>query len=325
MSIWETYRAAAAAIGRFMLDSLIPTRQTRPADVVASNAVVRLFLVPTQSHVTSIGAPIASWISFNSLSISCSQKVANYCVQPISRRQSVVTKQIQKWRVNWWEMILMLKGYSLTSSFFDMRTTASAPNAFATDKRSLWVSATTTRRLPKALAQRRVTSPIAPPPMTNTRVAGPTLLRLQVWTATLRGSHIAPSSSVTFSGSLKHIPAGCTTCFRPPIQTTTIKPVLWLCLVGCWLRDQYTWKTSVCSMLFRLINLSRIFFVEEFNTSMQSILLIWLPKGKLLMGTSISMPVLWERERESLKLYTCLASAPWTGGVAKNFISGHKL
>ncbi len=85
MRIWKTYRAAAAAMGRFMLDSLIPTRQTRPADVVASNDVVRLFLVPTQSHVTSIGAPIASWISFNSLSISCSQKVANCYVQPISR------------------------------------------------------------------------------------------------------------------------------------------------------------------------------------------------------------------------------------------------
>ena len=52
---------------------------------------------------------------------------------------------------------------------------------------------------------------MGPAPMMSTAVSGPTPARRHACTPTLRGSHMAPSSRLTPSGSLKHRSAGCTT------------------------------------------------------------------------------------------------------------------
>jgi len=109
----------------------------------------------------------------------------------------------------------------LTFTSVDTKTVASAPSSLATFSRSGEISATTTLGLPKACAASIVTRPIGPAPRISTFVGGPTPARRHACTPTLRGSHMAPSSKVTFSGSLKHKSAGCTTCCIP-----TLGPIL---------------------------------------------------------------------------------------------------
>ena len=56
---------------------------------------------------------------------------------------------------------------------------------------------------PIALAVIRLTRPMGPAPHTNTNEPKVTPARRQAWTPTLKGSRMAPSSKVTWSGSLK--------------------------------------------------------------------------------------------------------------------------
>ena len=68
------YREAAGVMGSVISFSRIPTIQTHPAERVTFNEVVKLLVTPTQSHVTSMGAPIAFCIALISFSISCTHE-----------------------------------------------------------------------------------------------------------------------------------------------------------------------------------------------------------------------------------------------------------
>ncbi|OAY69676.1 hypothetical protein ACMD2_15562, partial [Ananas comosus] len=82
---------------------------------------------------------------------------------------------------------------------------------FATERRHSSTSTIMILGAPNARAASIVTKPIGPAPMISTFFSGPISARRQAWIPTLRGSHIAPSSKLTLSGSLKHKSAGCTT------------------------------------------------------------------------------------------------------------------
>ncbi|BAF24327.1 Os08g0545300 [Oryza sativa Japonica Group] len=97
-----------------------------------------------------------------------------------------------------------------SSARADTLTAASAPRDRATERRCSSTSTITTRVAPNARAASRVTRPIGPAPMISTPVSGPTSARRHACTPTLSGSHMAPSSRLTFSGSLKHRSPGCT-------------------------------------------------------------------------------------------------------------------
>uniref|UniRef100_A0A0A9E2G7 Sdh1 n=1 Tax=Arundo donax TaxID=35708 RepID=A0A0A9E2G7_ARUDO len=97
-----------------------------------------------------------------------------------------------------------------SSALADTFTAASAPRDVATDSRCSSTSTITMRGAPKARAASSVTRPMGPAPMMSTPFSGPTSARRHACTPTLRGSHMAPSSRLTLSGSLKHRSPGCT-------------------------------------------------------------------------------------------------------------------
>lgn len=92
----------------------------------------------------------------------------------------------------------------LTSILLDTLTTASAPSCLAIASRLSSTSVTAILDAPNAFATSNDTKPIGPAPMTATVLPGAISARRQACTATLRGSHMAPSSRETESGSLKH-------------------------------------------------------------------------------------------------------------------------
>ena len=69
---------------------------------------------------------------------------------------------------------------------------------------------------PNAHADNTVIISIGPAPITNIFVLGPTKAQQQAWTPTLSGSHMEPSSRLTFFGNLKHKSIGWTICNSKP-------------------------------------------------------------------------------------------------------------
>ncbi|KVI10137.1 hypothetical protein Ccrd_011493 [Cynara cardunculus var. scolymus] len=80
---------------------------------------------------------------------------------------------------------------------------ASAPRCFANDSRESSTSATMILGDPNVRAASIVNRPMGPAPKIKTLVSGVTSARRQAWTATLSGSHMAPSSKLTLSGCVR--------------------------------------------------------------------------------------------------------------------------